>query len=158
MKYRFKNGVRPVDFWILSMHHTYHSTVGLCNIIFTAAMFALTYRYIGKVNDILEVLMVIGCVLFPILQPVFVFMRAKAQAAMLPENLELEFDDRGLLVTLGGQKQDIPWNKIVSATKEYNMVIIRSDAKHGYIISNKMLGNQRDEFWTFLQSKIEIKK
>lgn len=154
MEYRFKNKVRPSDFWILSMHHTYHSVVGLCNVIFTAAMFALTYRYFGKVNDILEVLMFLGCILFPVLQPFIVYLRSKTQVSMIPENLELSFDDRGLLITVGGQKQDIPWKKIVSATKEYNMVIVRSGPKHGYIISNRMMGKNKQEFWEFVQSNV----
>lgn len=158
MKYRFENRVGALDFWVLSLHHTYRSTVGVVNIVFTAAMFALTYRFWGKTNDILEVLMVLGCILFPVLQPFFVYLRSKAQASLLPQNLELEFDDWGLRVKVGEQTQDLPWNKIVSATKEYNMIVVRSDAKHGYIISNRMLGKQREEFWAFLESKIKTKK
>lgn len=157
MKYRFENKVTAWDFWILSMHHTYHSTVGICNIVFTVAMFALTYRFGGQVHDLWELLMVLGCILFPVLQPLVVLLKSRAQAAMLPQNLVLEFTDKGLHVEVGVQTQDISWRKIVSATKEYNMVIVRSDAKHGYIITNRMLGDKKDEFWTFVQSKIQQK-
>lgn len=155
MEYRFKNQVRPLDFWILSMHHTYHSMVGLCNIIFTAAMIALTCRYAGKVHDILEVLMFLGCILFPILQPFVVYLKSKAQASMLPEKMDLEFDDKGLHVTVGVQTEDIPWKKIVSVQKEYNMVIVRSDARHGYIITNRMMKDKKNQFWADISSKIK---
>ena len=74
---------------------------------------------------------------------------------LIPENLVLTFDDRGLLVEVGTQTQSIPWKKITSVTKEYNMVIVRSDAKHGYIITNRMLGKQKQDFWAFIQSKIQ---
>lgn len=157
MKYRFKNKVTPGDFWVLSMHHTYHSTVGLCNIIFTVAMFGLTYQFGGKVHDFLEALMWIGCVLFPVIQPFFVYLRSKSQAGMLSPELELEFDDRGLRVRVGEQTQMINWKNIVSATKEYNMIVVRSDERHGYIISDRMVGKEKEEFWSFIQSKIQSK-
>lgn len=157
MKYRFKNQVGAWDFWLLSMHHTYHSTVGIVNIVFTVAMIALTYKFGGHVNDILELLMVLGCILFPVLQPLAVMFRSRAQAMMIPRNLELEFNDNGLQVEVGVQSEFISWRKIVSITKEYNMVVVRSDAQHGYIITNRMLGKQKDEFWTFVQSKLQKK-
>ncbi len=154
MKYSFKNCVKPKDFWLLSMHHTYHSTVGVCNIVFTVAMFVLAYKFWGRTHDALEVLIFLGCILFPVLQPWFVYMRSKVQASMLPANMELEFGDKGLSVRVDEKAQFIPWEKIVGATKAYNMIIVRSDAKHGYIISNKMLGKEKEEFWSFVQSKI----
>lgn len=157
MKYRFENKVTAWDFWILSMYHIYHSTVGVCNIVFTVAMFALTYRFGGQVHDMLELLMVIGCILFPVLQPLAVYLRSKAQAAMLPKNLELTFSEKGLHVKVAEQTQDISWGKIVSVTKEINMIIVRSDASHGYIITNRMLGDKKAEFWAFVQSKIQQK-
>ena len=155
MTYRFEYKVKPSDFWLLSMHHTYHSTVGICNIVFTLAMFALVYRFAKTAGDAVEVLLFFGCILFPVLQPFFVYLRARGQAMMIPENLVLTFDDRGLLVEVGTQTQSIPWKKITSVTKEYNMVIVRSDAKHGYIITNRMLGKQKQDFWAFIQSKIQ---
>ena len=157
MKYRFENQVGAWDFWLLSMHHTYHSTVGIVNIVFTVAMIALTYRFGGQVHDMLELLMFLGCILFPILQPLAVMFRSRTQAMMIPRDMELEFTDKGLHVEVGVQSEDIPWRKIVSATKEYNMVVVRSDAQHGYIITNRMLGKQKNEFWTFVQSKIQKK-
>lgn len=157
MKYRFENQVGAWDFWLLSMHHTYHSTVGIVNIVFTVAMIALTYRFGGQVHDMLELLMFLGCILFPILQPLAVMFRSRTQAMMIPRDMELEFTDKGLHVEVGVQSEDIPWRKIVSATKEYNMVVVRSDAQHGYLITNRMLGKQKNEFWTFVQSKIQKK-
>jgi len=157
MKYRFENQVGAWDFWLLSMHHTYHSTVGIVNIVFTVAMIALTYRFGGQVHDMLELLMFLGCILFPILQPLAVMFRSRTQAMMIPRDMELEFTDKGLHVEVGVQSEDIPWRKIVSVTKEYNMVVVRSDAQHGYIITNRMLGKQKNEFWTFVQSKIQKK-
>ena len=117
MKYRFENKVKPSDFWMLSMHHTYHSTVGVVNIVFTVAMIALTYKFGGHVHDMLELLMVLGCILFPVLQPLAIMFRSRAQVMLIPKDMELEFTDKGLHVEVGEKSQDIPWNKIVSAKR-----------------------------------------
>ena len=69
-------------------------------------------------------------------------------------DLELDFDDWGMRISAGGQRQSIMWKDVKSAVKQYNMIFIRSDAKHGYMLNKKMLGNQKEEFWKFLQSKV----
>ena len=45
MKYQFKNEVTALDFWRLVMRRTYRSTAGVCNLVFTVAMFVLVYRF-----------------------------------------------------------------------------------------------------------------
>lgn len=154
MEYRFRNTINPLDFWILYMRRTYQTLMGLCNIIFTIAMFALTYRFFFEAHDVIKILMILGCVLFPILQPVVVFKRAMSQAAMLPKDLEMSFNESGMLVSLNGQKEQIPWKKITSVKRQYNMMIIYSDEKHGYLISDRMLGEKKAEFWDFAESNI----
>ena len=153
MEFRFKNDTKPIDFWILSMSHTYHSMVGVCNIVFTVAVIAATCKLMGKINDLLEVLLLLGCFLFTVIQPTLVYLRAKAQVAGIPKDMELCFDEKGLHVTVGEQKESITWKNIKSVVIERNMVVVRSDARHGYILTNRMLGEKKDEFLGFVQRK-----
>ena len=155
MEFRFKNDTKPIDFWLLSMSHTYRSLVGACNIVFTGAVIVATYRLWGKINDVLEVLMLLGCFLFTVIQPTLVYLRAKAQVAGIPKDMELLFDEKGLHVTVGEQKQTIPWKKITGITEERNMLVIRSDERHGYILTNRAMGNAREEFFAFLKQKMK---
>ena len=80
-----------MDLWKLSMHHTYHSVVGACNIIFTCAMFVASYFLMGKTSDIIEVLLIFGCLLFPVIQPVLLYLRSKSQVEGVPKDMELLF-------------------------------------------------------------------
>jgi hypothetical protein len=57
-------------------------------------------------------------------------------------------------VSSKGKTQHIGWKDIKSAVKQYNMILIRSDAKHGYMINNKMMGDQKDAFWEFLKVRV----
>ena len=154
MQFHFVNRIKAVDFWKMSMSHTYHSLAGIVNIVFTIAMIGLYAKFGKTVHDFVEVLLFIGCIWFPVMHPFFVFLGARGQAALIPTDLELDFDDWGMRISAGGQRQSIMWKDIKSAVKQYGMIFIRSDAKHGYMLNKKMLGNQKEEFWKFLQSKV----
>lgn len=158
MRYKFKSEITAWDFWKLSMYHTYHSLAGVCNIVFTGAMVVLMIRFWNETDDLRRLVMIFGCLLFTVVQPLSVYTRSKKQLRGLPKDLEIEFDEAGLHVTTGGQNADIRWNKIRSIVKEYNMIAIFSDARHGYMIAYRTLGEQKEEFLAFLESRMEHKK
>ena len=72
----------------------------------------------------------------------------------LPGRVELLFDDKGVHVSSDGKQEDIKWNKIVNAIKQSNMIIVMSDRNHGYMLTNRILGDEKDEFYDFLCKKI----
>lgn len=154
MTYQFKSEVTALDFWKLTMRQTYRSMAGLCNLIFTVAMILLAVKFWNQSNDIVQVLLLFACLLFPVVQPIAVYLKAKGQARALPKDMELKFDDAGLHVAIGTQHEDIRWNKIRVA-KQPNMIIVFSDARHGYMLTNRVLGKEKEEFFAFAESKIE---
>lgn len=155
MEFRFKSDIAPMDLWKLSMYHTYHSVIGACNVIFTCAMFIASYFLMGKTNDVIEVLLIFGCLLFPVIQPVLLYLRSKSQVAGVPKDMELLFNERGLHVTVGEQHESIPWKKIKGMTKEHNMVIIHSDERHGYILTNRAMDGKRESFLEYMEQKMK---
>lgn len=157
MEFRFKNDTKPIDFWILSMSHTYRSMVGVCNIVFTVAVIAATIRLMGRIHDLLEVLLLFGCFLFTVIQPALVYLRARTQVEGIPKDMELLFDEKGLHITVGEQQESIPWKRIKSVIEERNMIMISADGRHGYILTNRAMNGQRDEFLSFLKMKIDRK-
>lgn len=154
MKYTFKGEVTPLDFFRLSMHRTYHSIIGVCNIVFTVAVILLTVNFWNQANDLFQVLLFIGCILFPVLQPFAVYMKAKSQAYTVPRNMVLDFDDAGLTVTVGEKKETIRWEKMTAIIKEYKMLILFSDAKHGYMLPDRVLGREKEAFYEDARSRI----
>lgn len=154
MDYTFKSFVTPLDFFRLSMHRTYHSIIGVCNIVFTVAVILLTAHFWNRTNDFIEVLLFVGCILFPVLQPLAVYMKAKSQALLVPQDMILKFDDAGLHVTVKEKKETIRWEKIRGAVKEYKMIILFSDAKHGYILTDRMLGSKKEAFYEDIRRRI----
>ena len=142
MEYQYKCRITAWDFFRLTMRQTYRSMAGMCNLVFTVAMILLTAKFWSQAGEVLQVLMLIGCLLLPVIQ------------AAVPQDVRLTFDEKGLLVTTGGERQHLPWNRL-RVTKQPGMVLVLSGAGSGYMLTNRVLGADREAFWSFVQSKVE---
>ena len=69
----------------------------------------------------------------------------------MPKGLELCFNTQGMHVLLDGKQEDIPWKRLARIAIEPNMIILYSDAKHGYILTNKNMGQERKAFINFVK-------
>ena len=85
--------------------------------------------------------------------PADLYLKAKGQAKTMPKDVELSFDDAGLHVTVGKEKESIGWKKLRVAN-EPGMMIVFSDARHGYMLTNRILGAQKEPFFAFAKERI----
>lgn len=155
MKYKFTYQTTAFDLWQLSMYGTYGSMVGVCNIIFTVAMLLLTGKFWGDVSSFIKILFIMAICLFTVIQPAVVYMRGKRQVATVPQDMEIGFDDNGIHVKTENQNSDLKWNSIKGVSKKPSMIVIFTTTKHGFILTNKMLGKQKKAFYDYVVSKIE---
>ena len=154
MKYKYMCDVKASDLWKMAMVRTYKAAIGVVNIVFTVAMILLVFRFWKTAPDILRVLMIFGCLVFPVIQPLATYGMCVKQLENMPRDMELKFDDVGVHVSTGGQSELIRWNKVKNAIKRSNMIVVMSDDSHGYMLTNRVLGNEKEEFYNFLCSKI----
>lgn len=155
MHFEYKCDVKASDLWRMAMVRTYKSPLGIVNIVFTVAMIVLAMRFWGQMPDMLRILVVIGILLFPVIQPLAIYGRSVKQLEDLPKDMELAFDDSGVHVSTGGKSEDISWKRIKNAIKRRDMIVVMSDDSHGYMLTNRVMGNDKDEFYSFLCSKIK---
>ena len=153
MKYKFIYKNNTLDFWRLSIYYTYGSIVGVCNIIFTVAIILLSLKVWTEASSIIRILLVIACCLFPIIQPIGIYNRAKRQAAAAKE-IELSIGETGIHINMGNESSNLEWNTIKKISKKLDMIVIFSTSTHGFILTNKVLGKQKDEFYNYLISKV----
>lgn len=154
MKYTFKYETTAYDIWQLSMLSLYGSMAGVCNIIFTVAMVLLTGRFWVEVNAFFKGLLIMGITVFTVIQPTLVYWRAKKQAATIPLVMEIGFDDHGIHVKTDEQSSDLKWNAIKGISKKPTMIVIFSTNQHGFILTNKVLGEHKAAFYDYVCSKI----
>lgn len=154
MKFQYTYRNTAAELWQLSMYYTYGSLVGLCNIIFTVAVFILGVSRWPELGGLMRFLVVLCCLLFTVVQPLAVYRKAKMQAAGINMDTELGFDDAGVHIRAGGQTSVLNWNKIRKISKKPTMIVLFSDTTHGFVLTNRVLGSQRNEFYAYVISKI----
>lgn len=154
MEYRFKCDVKAGDLWKMAMTRTYKSLVGLVNVVFTIAMVLLIIRYWSSASDLFRILMVLGCVLFPVIQPLAIYGNSIKQLEDMPRDMELLFNDTGVRVFVGDKSELLRWSRIKNAIKRSNMIVVMSDDSHGYMLTNRALKDQKEEFYQYLCKKI----
>ncbi len=155
MNYRFNYKTTAFDFWQLSMYYTYGSIVGMCNIIFTVAMILLAVKFWGDINTVVRILLVLACCLFTVVQPLVIYLRARKQVSTLPTDMAIVFDDAGVHVETGNQISHLKWKAIKRVAKKPTMIVVFSTTTHGFLLTNKALGDQKEEFYAYLVSKIK---
>lgn len=157
MEFRLEPKVTAKDMWKLSMRHIYKSMVGVCNVIFAVAIVLLTAKFWNNVEPFLKGLLVFLCILFPIMQPLSVYMRAAKQVQALPQDMVLEIDETGLHITGDNQKSHMPWSRVRGLIKEKGMLILAVDGGRGYMLTDNILGSRKEALISFVESKIKTK-
>ncbi|MCC8026403.1 MAG: YcxB family protein [Clostridium sp.] len=151
-KYSYTYRNTAPELWQLSMYYTYGSMVGLCNIIFTAASFAMVVSRWHEATGFMKFLIAFGCCLFTIIQPSLVYVKAKRQAAAVTEDTHISFDEGGLHVKVGEERWDAGWDAVKRISKKPTMIILFSDSNHGFVLTNRILGEDRESFYQFALS------
>ncbi|MCD7994167.1 MAG: YcxB family protein [Clostridia bacterium] len=154
MRYTYTYRTTARDLWLLSMYYIYDSMAGLCNIIFTVAAFALGFSRWPQAQALMRCLIVLGCCLFTVIQPLAIYAKAKKQAAGITQDTRIAVDDNGLHIKVGNDTSDLPWKSVKRISRKPAMVIIFSDTTHGFLFTNRMLGNEKDEFYRYAASKV----
>lgn len=158
MKYHFKMHTTAFDLWQMSMYGTYSSILGTTNVVFTAAMILLAVRFFSGANIVLKCVLILAICIFPVIQPLLVYRKAVKQAKHLTSEVDLGFDDEGMHVSVGQQKETIHWNAVKGIAKKPTLLVLYSSAQHGYVLNNKVLGKQKEEFYNYICSKINQDK
>lgn len=157
MEFQFINKITVWDIWKLSMRNIYRSMVGISNIVFSVAIILLTFRFWGEMEPFLKSTLVLFCILFPIMQPLMIFMRASKQVAALPKDMVMEINDTGMHITGDNQKSHIPWNRVRRVMKQEGMIILAIEGGRGYMLTDRTLGEQKEAFLQYLESKKQSK-
>ena len=154
MNYRYQCRIRAIDLWLLSMYHTYHSMVGVCNLVFGVSMIALTLRFWDQAGDVMQAALLLLCLVIPVLQPVCVYLAARARAAAAPQGADLTFMEDGIHVEFNGRRELIRWAQVRRATKAPNMVILLIGAGSGYMLTNRVLGKDKKRFYEDVRAHV----
>ena len=154
--YTYKN--TPGDFLRFRLGNTYSQWTGIVNVVFTAAMVGLIARFWNATNGLGKGLMVLGVLLFPLFQPLAMWLSGIKQAASIEPETTLELTEQELVIRVLVHEQRIPWKKCAGLQRRLGITILIPDASHAYLLPDRVTGSKAKEVYAFLQEHLPAAK
>lgn len=151
MQFNFNYRVKPKDLFLLAMVNTYNSMAGVVNIVFTISMGMLMFRFWSESSLLIKLFITFGLLLFPIFQPLSIFIRSKKIVSTIPENMQMYIDSFNIAVVREGERNIINRKEIISIKKIRKMIIINAGKKGVYILNRQSLEGRLEEVYNFLK-------
>ena len=159
--YKFTIQITGDDLFQSSLNNVKHSRTFYFDIIFTFAAIIITVYTIltgsfFKLSSYKKILLVFCCFLFPVLQPILLYIKSLNHANKIKDlKINLEFNDDGILISSSDEKTEVKYENVYNFIKYNNMIIIMYDAIHGQIMPNRVFNNNKDEFYNYVSKKIK---
>jgi len=153
MEFKYRYQIRPSDIWQVRMYYAYASYTAIVNIVCIISSIVLIFALWKTSGFWFRFFMLIFLSLFTVIQPLVIYISSLKQAKAMQDEMELVFNDRGLDITVGSKHERHPWKDILSMTVRPTLVIVYTDANHGYILTNRVLQETRNEFIRFVREK-----
>lgn len=129
------------------------------DVIFTAvSIVALVYTLYTKIfftMSLFHRLLLIICVLlFPVLQPLILYIKSRNNNINNAE-INLEFTENEIKIYSSTESATVLYQNVYNFIKFKNMLVIMYDRIHGQIIPDRFLNFDKDEFYTYVETKIK---
>ena len=155
MEYSFRYSVRPANLWVLSMMNIYRSMMGVVNIVFTLSMVLLALRFWAEAGPAARILIAAGGALFPLLQPLMIFLRSRKIVGGMPAGMLISFSAKGMTVTAGEEKSHVDYWDLKSVIRISGMLIIYTRSRQGFILNRQALGGKEKELYGYLKNQVK---
>lgn len=132
----------------------YSSLAGLVQIIFVISLLILLCSKWNNIGIIIKIIAFVGISLFIVIQPLAFWINAgKSIDPNMPET-ELKFDEDFMIIKVNSHLQRIPYPDIVKVINKPGLLVIQPNQTHIYILSQRVLGEEKKELFKYLKTKI----
>ncbi len=152
-EYTFRN--TPADFFWFRLGTAYSQWTAVVNVIFTFAFIALAVSRWGSTNLLGRILVIIGILIFPVFQPLAMYLNGMKDASAIKVDTTVSFDNSGMHITVQDHRQTIRWKNFQSVVKRNKMLIMLPDGQHAYLLTNRIVGEEKEALYAFCTSKIK---
>lgn len=150
MQLRFKYKVRPGNLWVLTMINMYRSMIGVVNVVFTLSIVLLAVRFWPEASLFVRLLITAGILLFPVFQPLIIYLRSKKIVAEMPDNLEMIISDKGIEVQSGNKHSHMKFEELKSILMIRGILVLYTQSKQSFILNKQVLDGKGQDLYDFL--------
>ena len=163
MRYEFTYRNTPGEYWKFRMENYYRNWTALVSVVFTLSILVLTLAKWNATNGLGKALMVIFLLVFPVFQPLYIYLISIRDAQAVQVDTTLSFDTTGMEIKVQKHLQRIPWKSFVPDEKGGGMVINRRsmlvvvpDRVHAYLLPNRIFesDSEKTELFDFVTDQL----
>lgn len=158
MEFSFRYKVKPQNVWVLGMVNMYRSMAGVVNIIFTLSMVLLALRFWTGAAASLKILIAAGILIFPVFQPLLIYLRSRKIVSRMPSDLKMTIDDKGIEVASEDNRSHIDFSDLKSILKIRGLLVLHTHSQQSFILNGETLEGQGEKLYSFLSQASGGKK
>ncbi|MCR5508224.1 MAG: hypothetical protein K6F34_06020 [Lachnospiraceae bacterium] len=158
MQFTYKYKVRVSDLWQASMYYAYSSYMGVVNAVCIFAAIVLIVSRWRDSSDIFRTVMVLFLMLFTVIQPSLILLRAFSSLKNGRPELELTFSRAGVSILTDWKEQNVKWQEVLSIVKKPTIMIVYMTDGNGYILRNSVLKETRNDLYDFVNKMLHENK
>ena len=158
--YEFKIKINKDDLYKSSLNNVKNSKTFIFDLIFTAvAIIATAYQIFTnqffQLVTYKKVLLIVCCILFPIVQPLILYIKSILHANKIKDlEVKIAFDDNKITVSALNDKSDVAYENVYNFIKYNNMIVLMYDSIHGQIIPNRVFNDNKESFYNYVSERI----
>lgn len=162
MCYEYTIKLNSNDRFNSSMNFIRKSKTFYFDVIFTIlAIFATIYMIISRkfftLGTARKILMMICCIIFPIIQPIMLYIKSIMNKSKFVESeITLKFDDEKIYISSSAEKTTFDYADVYNFIKFENMIVLMYDSIHGQIIPDRYTKDEKEDFFNFVSDKIKV--
>jgi hypothetical protein len=134
------------------MENYYRNWTAIVSIVFTLSILALAIAKWNATNGLGKAILIILLLVFPLFQPLFIYMTSIRDAQAVQVDTTLSFDTTGMEIKVQKHVQRIPWKSFVPDEKgggmaigRKSMLVVVPDQVHAYLLPNRVFRSDAEK-------------
>lgn len=158
--YEVETKIGTGELYSYLMMHTYSSFSGKVCVILSLLALIMLLLGAGKGDMTKTVILGIVALLYTVINPIMLYMKAARQAKLNPaykDSMKFGFHEKGVNISFGGNEGMIPWDKMMKAKKTKKVYALYTDPIHAFLIATKDLRKTGSEIESYMEEHMTRK-
>lgn len=137
--------VTGTDLYCFMLQHTYRSFGGIVSLVFSLGSFGLLLYSWSTVDLPYKVILIICSLLFTVIDPLMLYVRAVKQAAVKPgfkSPIDYVFTPNGFTMSQGGETAAAKWGDLWKIRDSKNYIFLYGNRIRANIVPKRQIGEQ----------------
>jgi hypothetical protein len=117
-------------------------------------MILLAVRFWSDSSVGIRALISVGILLFPVFQPLMIYLRCRRIVGRMPGEMEISFDESGITTSANGKNSHVDFSEVKSLITIFNLMIIYTRSKQSFILSDRVMENKRESLYNFIKENV----